>query len=106
MTQLSFTVTDTIQATPRQVFDALTQEIQLREWSGDGVVEPRVNGKFDVFFNVKTNPWDILPGALLVEEAGGIVTDILGKKLTYETTSVLATNGKVHDQMLELLQNV
>jgi myo-inositol-1(or 4)-monophosphatase len=64
------------------------------------------NGKFDVFFNVKTNPWDIMPGALLIEEAGGIVTDIKGEKITYESTSVLATNGKVHTEMLRLLENI
>jgi myo-inositol-1(or 4)-monophosphatase len=64
------------------------------------------DGKFDVFFNVKTNPWDILPGALLIEEAGGVVTDISGKKVGYDTVSVLATNGNVHDQMLKLLENI
>jgi len=46
-----------------------------------------------------------LPGALLVEEAGGKVTDIKGKKIGYESTSVLATNGKVHNQMLNVLEN-
>ena len=64
------------------------------------------SGKFDVFFNVKTYPWDVLPGALLIEEAGGIVTEIDGEKITYESTSVLATNGMVHDQMLKLLENI
>jgi myo-inositol-1(or 4)-monophosphatase len=64
------------------------------------------SGKFDVFFNVRTNPWDILPGSLLVQEAGGIVTDIEGNKLTTESTSVLATNGNVHTQMLELLEDI
>src|SRR5688572_17810907 len=63
-------------------------------------------GTFDVFFNVKTNPWDILPGALLIQEAGGVATDIQGQKITYESTSVLATNGKVHHKMLKLLKNV
>ncbi len=64
------------------------------------------SGKFDVFFNVQTNPWDILPGALLIEEAGGRITDIKGKKIDYNTTSVLATNGSVHNQMLKLLKRV
>ncbi len=64
------------------------------------------SGKFDVFFNVKTYPWDILPGALLVTEAGGVVTDINGNKITNESTSVLATNGKVHSQMLKLLEGI
>ena len=64
------------------------------------------SGKFDVFLNVQTNPWDILPGALLIEEAGGVVTDIKGKKVDYDSVSVLATNGNVHDQMLKLLENI
>src|SRR3989344_7311715 len=64
------------------------------------------SGKFDVFLNVQTNPWDILPGALLIEEAGGGVSGIKGKKVDYDTVSVLATNGNVHDQMLKLLENI
>ncbi len=62
------------------------------------------SGKFDVFFNIKTSQWDILPGALLVEEAGGKVTDIEGNKITFESTSILATNGKVHDKILNILK--
>jgi len=63
-------------------------------------------GQFDIFVNVKTNPWDILPGSLLVEEAGGIVTDIKGNKITYESDSVLATSGKVHQETLKLLEDM
>ena len=61
-------------------------------------------GKFDAYFNIQSKQWDILPGALLVLEAGGNVTDIHGKEINYESTSVLATNGKVHEQMLKLLE--
>lgn len=64
------------------------------------------SGKFDVFFNIKTNPWDILPGVLLIEEAGGEVTDISGNKITDESTSVVASNGKVHDQIIKLLETI
>jgi len=74
--------------------------------SGLAAMSYVASGKFDVFFNVKTYPWDILPGALLVQEAGGVVTDIEGNKITTESTSVLATNGKVHDQMLQLLKDI
>ena len=63
-------------------------------------------GNFDVFFEVKTNPWDILPGALLIQEAGGKVTDIKGEKISIKSTSVLATNGVAHKEMLALLKNV
>lgn len=74
--------------------------------SGLAAMSYVAQGIFDVYFNVRTYPWDILPGALLIQEAGGTVTDIEGKKITTESTSVLATNGKVHKQMLELLKNI
>ncbi len=63
-------------------------------------------GKYDIFYNIETKPWDILPGCLLIEEAGGKVTDIKGKKITSTSTSVLATNGRVHDEMINLLKGI
>jgi myo-inositol-1(or 4)-monophosphatase len=74
--------------------------------SGLAAMSYVASGKFDVFFNVQTYPWDILPGALLIQEAGGLVTDIEGNEITTESTSILATNGKVHDQMLHLLEDI
>src|SRR5260221_2545633 len=50
------------------------------------------SGKFDAYFNVQQKPWDILPAALLIEEAGGKVTDIKGEPITDESTSVIASN--------------
>ncbi|MSU54683.1 MAG: inositol monophosphatase, partial [Candidatus Staskawiczbacteria bacterium] len=64
------------------------------------------SGKSDAFFDISLKPWDVLPGALLVEEAGGRVTDINGNEITSESTSVIASNGKVHDQILKLLKGV
>jgi myo-inositol-1(or 4)-monophosphatase len=64
------------------------------------------HGKYDVFFNVSTSVWDIIPAVCLIEEAGGKVTDIDGNEITLASTSVLATNGRVHKKMLELLENV
>jgi len=60
----------------------------------------------DVFFSIKTNPWDILPGALLVQEAGGKVTGIKGEKISISSTSVIATNGINHDKMLTMLKDI
>ena len=82
------------------------KSMHMRILGSPFVTLPQIaSGVFDVFFNIRTNPWDILPGALIVEEAGGKVTDIRGGEITSESTSILATNGKVHDQMLELLKN-
>ncbi|MSU60571.1 MAG: inositol monophosphatase [Candidatus Staskawiczbacteria bacterium] len=64
------------------------------------------SGKSDAFFDILLKPWDFLPGALLVEEAGGKVTDIKGNEITADSTSVVASNGRVHDQILKLLENI
>jgi len=74
--------------------------------SGLAAMSYIASGMFDIFFNVETHPWDIIPGALIVEEAGGIVTDIEGNQITNKSTSVLATNGKMHEQMLKLLDDI
>jgi myo-inositol-1(or 4)-monophosphatase len=60
-------------------------------------------GVFDGFWEVSLNPWDICAGKLIVEEAGGIVTDFSNKKKDIFTKQILATNKLVHDQMLEIL---
>ena len=69
-------------------------------------MEERWNRKFDAYFNISQNPWDILPGVLFVKEAGGEVTDINGEEIMYESTSLIATNGKIHDKLLDLLKDI
>src|SRR3989344_4285281 len=64
------------------------------------------SGRFDIFFSVQQKAWDIFPGSLLIEEAGGKVTDIKGNKITPESTSVVISNGKVHDQIIKLLETI
>lgn len=61
-------------------------------------------GRLEAFWEPGLNPWDIAAGALLVEEAGGRITDMRGGKFHLECRDVLGTNGAVHDEMLELLQ--
>jgi myo-inositol-1(or 4)-monophosphatase len=64
-------------------------------------------GRADGFWEFKLNPWDVAAGMLLVEEAGGRVTDFNGKswsdwrEMGKET---LATNGLVHQEMLSILK--
>jgi len=60
-------------------------------------------GALEGYWEAHLNPWDLAAGWLLVEEAGGKVTDLRGRPLTYEARQILATNGKVHDQMLSVL---
>jgi myo-inositol-1(or 4)-monophosphatase len=61
-------------------------------------------GVFDGFWEVHLKPWDMCAGKLIVEEAGGLVTDFDGKKIDIFSKKILATNGKVHDAMIEVLK--
>jgi fructose-1,6-bisphosphatase/inositol monophosphatase family enzyme len=47
-----------------------------------------------------------LPAALLVQEAGGMVTDTKGEKIGIKSTSALATNGKLHKKIIALLKDI
>jgi len=62
-------------------------------------------GRLDVFYEGYLHPWDTAAGWLLVEEAGGRVTQ-LDDSLPYhlEATTMLASNGRVHNRMSELLK--
>lgn len=61
-------------------------------------------GAIDGYWEPHLNPYDLAAGWLLVEEAGGRVTDLVGNPLTIQATQILATNGAIHDQMLEVLR--
>jgi myo-inositol-1(or 4)-monophosphatase len=60
-------------------------------------------GRFAAHFEFGLSPWDIAAGALLVEEAGGIVTDTAGGETFLRSGNVLATNGRLHPRMLATL---
>ena len=61
-------------------------------------------GRFDGFWEQKLQPWDVAGGALIVEEAGGCVTGVDGAPYGSRLGSVLATNGHIHDAMLETIR--
>ena len=60
-------------------------------------------GIFDGFWELKLSPWDTAAGWLMVEEAGGIVTDIHGSKYYLESQTIIASNGKIHNEMIDIL---
>jgi len=60
-------------------------------------------GRFDGFWEDGLNPWDMAAGVLLIQEAGGRVTNFEDQPLSIYTKKVLATNGLVHEPMLQLL---
>ena len=60
-------------------------------------------GRLDGFWELGLKPWDVAAGTLIVREAGGKVTDFSGNKLERDTSQVLASNGRIHNQMIEVL---
>lgn len=60
-------------------------------------------GRFDGFWELKLKPWDTAAGCLLVTEAGGVISDIAGKKWFLQSPSLLASNGLIHEQMIKVL---
>lgn len=61
-------------------------------------------GRFDGFWELKLSPWDTAAATLLVQEAGGKVTDFEGKRYSIYSKHLLATNGKIHQQMIRVLK--
>jgi myo-inositol-1(or 4)-monophosphatase len=57
-------------------------------------------GRFDGFYEHKLQAWDSAAGFLIVEEAGGKVTDFKGDHYSPYQPHIVATNGKIHDELL------
>ncbi|MBU0627649.1 MAG: inositol monophosphatase [Nanoarchaeota archaeon] len=61
-------------------------------------------GKAGINIDFKSNIWDHSAVLLMVEEAGGKVTDLNGKRWTPEIKDYIATNGKIHNKILSVLK--
>lgn len=62
-------------------------------------------GRFDGFYEHKVNAWDSAAGFLMVTEAGGKVTDFAANDYSVYQPQILATNGKIHDEMLAIINH-
>jgi myo-inositol-1(or 4)-monophosphatase len=60
-------------------------------------------GRFDAYFEHKLEAWDSAAGSLIVTEAGGKVTDYSGKPFSVYQKQMLATNGKIHEDLLRVI---
>jgi myo-inositol-1(or 4)-monophosphatase len=60
-------------------------------------------GRFDGFWEMKLAPWDVAAGALMVTEAGGRISDFAGGPFHIDGRQVIASNGRIHDHMIEVL---
>jgi len=61
-------------------------------------------GRLDGFWEQDLKPWDTAAGEIIVREAGGKVTTFAGKPYTPYLENVLASNGLIHDDMLEVIK--
>lgn len=61
-------------------------------------------GRYDGFYESALNPWDTAAGLLLVKEAGGRISEFDTKSAyTFDSPTILATNGRIHDRLSDLL---
>jgi len=63
-------------------------------------------GRFDGYWELRLGPWDVAAAGLMVEEAGGRLTSLAGGPIELERPTVVASNGRIHDEMLAVLREI
>ncbi|PAD75538.1 MULTISPECIES: inositol monophosphatase family protein [Paenibacillus] len=61
-------------------------------------------GRLSGFWEVGLNAWDIAAGSLLIQESGGTVTDLNGRPYELSVRNVVATNGRIHNAILDVMK--
>ena len=64
------------------------------------------SGRLDAFWEFNLNPWDTAAGILLVQEAGGIVTDFAGNPFHLDSREILASNGLIQAELVALFDDM
>lgn len=62
------------------------------------------SGRFDGFWEIGLSPWDTAAGCLLIQESGGLVSDLDGSQNHVETGNIVAGNSYLHPELLKILQ--
>jgi myo-inositol-1(or 4)-monophosphatase len=63
-------------------------------------------GRLDGYWELKLHPWDVAAGSLIVKEAGGKVSDFSGTRFSIHDKEIVASNGLIHDQILDVIRAV
>ncbi|MDM5272439.1 inositol monophosphatase family protein [Sulfurovum sp. zt1-1] len=63
-------------------------------------------GKVEAFYEIDLKPWDVAAGILIVQEAGGQISNVDNKTYDFDDKSIVASNGKVHTQLLAKLEKI
>lgn len=61
-------------------------------------------GRTDLYFQHRLQPWDQVAGMLLVEEAGGVITDRTGRRATLSSDGIIASSARLHAEFLRLTE--
>ena len=104
VTGFPYTYLDTTNG-PLQVFEKLIRKgVPVRRLGSAAIDLCWVAaGRFDGFYEHKLQAWDSAAGYLIVEEAGGKVTDFKGDPYSVYQPGIVATNGKIHDELLGII---
>jgi myo-inositol-1(or 4)-monophosphatase len=86
-------------------FNTMALKVQAIRRAGSAALDLAylAAGRFDGFWELKLKPWDTAAGCLMVEEAGGVNSDIAGQKWHLQSPSLLASNALIQEQMVEAL---
>lgn len=86
-----------------QLLNISYQAHSIRGFGDAWSYQQLAQGKIDVSIEAHVKLWDIAAECCIIEAAGGTVTDLTGKAIDFDTTTVLATNGHLHQELLDLL---
>ena len=91
---------------PLQIFDKLIRKAIPVRRLGSAAIDLcwTAAGRFDGFYEHKLQAWDSAAGFLMVEEAGGKVTDLKGNPYSPYQPGIIATNGKIHASLLNVIE--
>ena len=86
-------------------FNRVATQVQAMRRAGSAAIDLAYVscGRVDGFWELKLKPWDMAAGMLLVEEAHGRVSDRWGKTTDVYTDSIVATNGLIHNALIDLI---
>jgi len=89
-------------------FTALTKNARGIRRLGSAAIDfcYLASGVFDGFWEVYLHPWDICAGKLIAEEAGALVTDFDGNIIDIYSKKILASNNRIHDQIIDVMNQV
>ena len=87
-------------------FNAMAIKVQAIRRAGAAALDLAylAAGRFDGFWELKLKPWDTAAASLMVEEAGGVISEINGDKWHLQSPHILASNGLIHEQMIKVLR--